>query len=125
MVHAEYPSYSDNGIHATIDLFGCDMEQIENPKYVMKILKGASEKAGAKILGEMEHKFKPMGYTAILMLSESHISIHTFPERGSCSIDVYVCSIMKKMDLQKAIEYICKAFIHSYKQVNTYVRGIR
>ena len=44
-----------------------------------------------KILGEIEHRFEPEGYTFLFLLSESHLSVHTFPERKYLSFDLYTC----------------------------------
>ena len=44
-----------------------------------------------KILGEVEHRFEPEGYTFLFLLSESHLSVHTFPERKYLSFDLYTC----------------------------------
>jgi S-adenosylmethionine decarboxylase len=57
----------------------------------MDYLRQAAKSAHMTILGEESHKFSPQGFTGLLLLSESHISIHTYPERGYAAIDVFTC----------------------------------
>jgi S-adenosylmethionine decarboxylase len=56
------------------------------------MLTTAAELCGATILNTVSYKFEPHGVTAILLLAESHISIHTFPEKRTAAADVYTCS---------------------------------
>ena len=58
------------------------------------------------LLNLITHKFEPQGITAVALLSESHISIHTWPEDGSCAVDVYTCGSNARPRL--ACDYIIK-----------------
>lgn len=51
--------------------------------------------AGFKVLGFMEHHFKPEGYTALWLLAESHLALHTFPEKGSAYVELSSCNAEK------------------------------
>ena len=55
------------------------------------MLTTAADLCQATILNTASHKFTPYGVTAILMLAESHISCHTYPEEGSAYVDIYTC----------------------------------
>jgi S-adenosylmethionine decarboxylase proenzyme len=74
------------GKHAILDLSGCDSEIIRNCKLIHGILVKAAEIARLTVLGVMDHSFAPEGYTAILLLEESHLAIHTWPENDYASI---------------------------------------
>lgn len=55
------------------------------------MIENAAEACGAHVLQTMSHHFNPHGVTAICLLSESHISIHTWPEKGEAAVDVFTC----------------------------------
>jgi S-adenosylmethionine decarboxylase len=63
----------------------------------------AVEVCGATVLNRFSHQFHPQGVTVVYALAESHISIHTFPEEGSCAIDVYTCGTMRSMDAMQVL----------------------
>jgi S-adenosylmethionine decarboxylase len=67
----------------------------------------AVEACGATVLNRFSHKFQPQGVTVVYALAESHISIHTFPENGSCAIDVYTCGTL---DTRKGMDVLINYF---------------
>ena len=75
----------------------CDIKNIKNKELLNDInkikqaLDMICEKENYSILGRLEHQFEPEGLTIIYLLSESHISIHTFPEREYAALDIYTC----------------------------------
>ena len=81
------------GKHAIIDLSGCNPELIGNNAFIQEILCQAAQIANITIVGELERHFEPSGYTAILLLEESHLSIHTWPEYNYVSVDLYSCNL--------------------------------
>lgn len=66
-------------------------------------LRTAAQQAGATILAEQFHQFDPHGITGFLLLAESHISVHTWPEEGLAAIDVFTCG---RMDANAVIAYL-------------------
>ncbi len=81
------------GKHAIIELSECDTAVIENHKLLQSLLKKATEIANVAVVGSIDYCFKPQGYTAALILEESHLSIHTWPEYQYVSIDLYSCNL--------------------------------
>ncbi len=79
------------GRHAIYELFGGNPTLLDNEEFVKKALTGAAESAGATLLSLVTHKFEPQGVTAIALLAESHISLHSWPQYGYASIDAYTC----------------------------------
>jgi S-adenosylmethionine/arginine decarboxylase-like enzyme len=70
----------------------CDFTDVKSFDIDFKgICKSLCDIHGFKILGEVEHRFEPEGYTFLFLLSESHLSVHTFPERRYLSFDLYTC----------------------------------
>jgi len=70
----------------------CDFTQVKTFDIDFKeICRWLCDMSGYKILGEVEHKFEPEGQTFLFLLSESHLSVHTFPERKYLSFDLYTC----------------------------------
>lgn len=81
------------GKHAIIDLSGCDPEIIRSRGQILAILKQAAHVAAVTVVGQVEHYFSPEGYSAVLVLEESHLSIHTWPEHHYVSLDLYSCNL--------------------------------
>ncbi|MCD6083349.1 S-adenosylmethionine decarboxylase [Candidatus Aerophobetes bacterium] len=79
------------GIHIVSDLYGCDPEKLDNIKEIKKIIETAIEKANLTKIKSHFHQFEPYGVTGFALLSESHIAVHTWPEYGYVSLDVYSC----------------------------------
>jgi S-adenosylmethionine decarboxylase len=69
----------------------CDPAALRNLAGLRKTLREAALACGATIMGWTEHIYQPQGYTLILMLSESHTSLHTYPEHNACFVDLFTC----------------------------------
>jgi S-adenosylmethionine decarboxylase len=96
-----------DGTHIVSDVYGCDSTLLDDEIFLKELIVSSAEKAGATVLGELSHKFAPQGVTAIALLAESHVSIHTWPELGTAAIDVFTCGI--NMSAEKCIQYIVSA----------------
>jgi S-adenosylmethionine decarboxylase proenzyme len=87
--------FSENkisGKHMIIDLKEIKNVALMNDLDKIKtLLDGICEKYDFCILNKSEHKFEPEGLTILYLLSESHLSVHTFPERKYIAIDLYTC----------------------------------
>lgn len=80
------------GTQIIAELTGCDKLLLNNEEKLTKILSVGIEECGLTQVQISSHHFSPIGVTAIAIISESHVAIHTFPEFGHVSIDVYHCS---------------------------------
>lgn len=88
--------YAENreslGQHLVIDLFGCNPEKIKEVASVEKVMIEAALAAKATIVAQKFHQFMPSGVSGALVLAESHLAIHTWPEvQGYCAIDIFTC----------------------------------
>ena len=79
------------GRHLLLELSGCSAMALNDREGVRSALRAAAAAAGAVIISEALHGFSPHGLTALVLLAESHISIHTWPEAGYAAVDIYTC----------------------------------
>lgn len=102
----EKEEYDVNGEHCIADLWQCDREILNNKNKIKKILKEAAIVSGATPLKYQEFKFSPEGVTGVWILSESHISIHTYPEHFYAHVDIFTCGNQcnPKNGIKKVIE---------------------
>ena len=77
------------GEHITLDIIGTEKEY--EPKFFEKLVYKIAKKAKVTVLEISKYKFEPQGFTLVALLAESHISFHTFPEKGIISFDFFTC----------------------------------
>lgn len=94
---------------------------IENPKEIEKLLLGAAKQANNTPLDIAVHKFQPQGITGIVLLAESHIAIHSWPEFNYTAIDIYTCG--DKSSPAKALEYLKKELQPKKVEIKKIKRG--
>jgi S-adenosylmethionine decarboxylase len=80
-----------NGRHLILDLYDCDKQLLDNYDALRELIETALRMSNATILRIIGEKFAPQGVTLLALLSESHCSIHTWPEIGYAAIDLYTC----------------------------------
>jgi S-adenosylmethionine decarboxylase len=98
------PAYLPAGLHLLADLHGIAAGPLRDAAAIDALLRAAAEAAGAHILHGHFHAFGPeQGVTGVLLLAESHISIHTWPEAGFAAIDIFMCGAARP---QLALAYI-------------------
>jgi len=80
------------GTHILANLYGCPKDCMEKADVVLNLLNDVVSEAKLTKVGESAHQFEPIGATAIVLLAESHISIHTWPEKdGFAAVDIFTC----------------------------------
>ncbi len=108
------------GTHLIIDLW--DVSRIDDPEHIEKSLCDAAVRAGATILSSDFHVFTPNnGVSGVIVLSESHISIHTWPERNFAAIDVFMCGAAQPL---RTIDVLKDAFAPSRIGLTEHRRGL-
>ncbi len=93
------------GRHWLVDLYQCSNLPVEG-KLLKSILVTAAEKAGATIVECCFHQFSPHGLSGVVVIAESHLAAHTWPEHQALCIDIFSCS--DKIEAQVAIEFIAE-----------------
>jgi len=79
------------GTHSILELYDCPAKLLNDPGQILDFAREAARRARCTVLTEASHCFEPQGVTAILLLAESHLSVHTWPEVGYAAIDVFTC----------------------------------
>ena len=77
--------------HLLLELYRCDREKLNDESFLRCVLNRAAKLANATVLNLISNKFEPQGVTAIALLAESHISIHTWPESNYSAVDIFTC----------------------------------
>jgi S-adenosylmethionine decarboxylase len=80
------------GQHSLFDLWDCDPEQISNRDTLRETLLGVIKKHHGTIVEQVFHQFSPHGVTGVIVLAESHLAIHTWPEHRFAALDLFTCS---------------------------------
>ena len=110
------------GKHLLLELKDCDKEVLNDLDFLRGILPAAARQAEATVLGESFHHFKPHGVSGVVVLAESHLFVHTWPERGYAAVDIFTCgdSVRPEKAAQMLIKEL-KAKDHSILEIQ---RGI-
>lgn len=77
--------------HVLVDCWGVDPALLDDVARLETLLHAAADAARCEVLGQARHCFSPHGVTLVLLLAESHLSIHTWPEHGYASVDLLTC----------------------------------
>ncbi len=108
------------GTHLILDLWGA--ERLDDEAFVRAVLERCVEVAGATLLHVHLHKFTPNGgLSGVAVLAESHISVHTWPERGFAAFDIFMCG---RADPHRCIPVLREAFRPRHMTVAEQLRGI-
>ena len=106
------------GTHLLVDLYGC--QKFEFNKNQLDFLVTMTRCTPLKYV---EHEFKPQGKSAVMLLEESHITIHTYPEFGYIAVDIYTCG--EKAEPYNAISMLKTMFKPQYVLINDINRGVK
>lgn len=79
------------GRHLLVEYGGCDGAILDDQRTVEVLMRAAAEAAGATIVTSTFHQFAPQGVSGVVVVQESHLSIHTWPELGYAAVDFYTC----------------------------------
>ena len=94
------------GKHLLLELKECDKEVLNDLGYLKDIMLQAANESGATVLGASFHPFKPQGVSGVVVIAESHLSIHTWPEYNFAAIDIFTCGT--SVEPEKAAELLIK-----------------
>jgi S-adenosylmethionine decarboxylase len=89
--HAPEDFYAFKGKHFFGSYAGCDKEALGNVEQMLQVMDKAVLASGATILERSYYVFPENGLTVVYLLSESHASLHTYPEYGACFVDLFTC----------------------------------
>ena len=110
------------GRHVLAELFGCTFGDLNDVKSVQEAMVSAALEAGAEVREVAFHKFSPQGVSGVVVISESHLAIHTWPELGYAAVDVFTRG--DKVDPWEALEHIIKTLEAANYTASEMRRGI-
>ena len=79
------------GRHLLLELQGCDEEVLDDVNFLKAAMMEAAKECGATVVGESFHQFSPQGVSGVVVIAESHLFIHTWPEYGYAAADIFTC----------------------------------
>ncbi len=79
------------GRHLLVELYDCDKEALNDLGFLRDAMLDAAIDCGAVVLGDSFHHFSPQGVSGVVIIAESHLSIHTWPEYGYAAVDIFTC----------------------------------
>ena len=91
------------GKHSIIELYGCPADLLAQPDSMERILKATALAMGATIIESKFHHFSPLGVSGVVIIAESHLTIHTWPEHEYAAVDMFTCG---SVDFEKGIQYL-------------------
>ena len=106
------------GRHILAEYFSCDTTVLNNTALLQNCMKDAVRASGATIIDSTFHKFSPHGVSGVIVIAESHMAIHTWPEYGYAAVDFFTCG--DRVDPWKAFDYmntLLKPAKHSTKEL--------
>ena len=92
------------GRHILAEFYGCSFDVLNDLEVVKKHMIDAALVAGAEVRESVFHKFSPQGVSGVVVISESHLAIHTWPELGYAAVDVFTCG--ERVDPWDACRYL-------------------
>ena len=95
--------------HLLLELYRCDYEKLNDESFLRCILNNSATLAKATVLNLISNKFEPQGVTAIALLAESHLSIHTWPELRYSAVDIFTCG--QNMKPEASCKYLIEALM--------------
>jgi len=110
------------GSHLIVEYYGCNPKILNDLHSIKNHLLIAADKIGATVIDEKFHQFSPQGVSGAVILAESHISIHTWPEYGYAAMDFFTCGV--KCDPYQGFTYLKQVFESKLEEVKDLVRGL-
>jgi S-adenosylmethionine decarboxylase len=110
------------GNHLIIELYECQSDVINDARIVEEKLIEAVRISGANMVQSVIHEFNPHGVSGVIVIEESHFSVHTWPEYGYCALDIFTCG--DEIDYYSALQYLKEEFQAKNLSVTEMKRGM-
>jgi len=89
------------------EYYGCRPDLLDDIEHIRSVMLHAARVSGATIVGEVFHRFKPYGVSGVVVIAESHLAIHTWPEYGYAAVDLFTCG--EDVDPYSGFDYLREA----------------
>ncbi len=110
------------GRHLLVEYYNCDPKILMDIGLIEDVLVGAAKKARAHIVDVVFHTFNPHGISGVVVVEESHLAIHTWPEHGFASVDIYTCGT--SVNPWHAYDYLFKNLKAKHSTAMEMKRGV-
>lgn len=110
------------GRHLIVELTGCNRSLLDNHKLLESYLNESARLSGATIVKSEFHRYNPQGVSGVVVIAESHISIHTWPEYGYAALDFFTCG--EAVDPYRACEYMKEKLKAKNAHISELKRGL-
>ncbi|MDE2800905.1 MAG: adenosylmethionine decarboxylase [Gemmatimonadota bacterium] len=107
--------------HLLVDLYGCPAGLLNDVTGLETVMIEAAQRAGATVINSMFHHFSPFGVSGVVVIQESHLTIHTWPEQGFAAIDLFTCGTQTKP--RRALIHLKRALQSTRVEVRQFRRG--
>ena len=107
--------------HLLVDLYGCSADLLNDVTALETVMIEAAQRAGATVINSMFHHFSPFGVSGVVVIQESHLTIHTWPEQGFAAIDLFTCGTQTKP--RRALIHLKRALQSTRVEVRQFRRG--
>jgi S-adenosylmethionine decarboxylase proenzyme len=108
-------------VHLLVELRNCGSLRLDDEDHVVALMRAAAVAARATVVQAAVHHYAPQGVAGVLLLAESHMSVHTWPEHAYVSVDVYTCG---GCDPDLAIPVLAEGFGAARVELTRVVRGL-
>ncbi|MBI2375617.1 MAG: adenosylmethionine decarboxylase [Deltaproteobacteria bacterium] len=109
------------GRHLVAEFYDCDAVRLDDVRVIERSMRAAADAVGATIVGDLYHRYEPQGVTGTVLIAESHMSVHTWPESGYAAIDIFTCG---GLDPRPGFEVLMKGLGARSCRVQELVRGL-
>jgi S-adenosylmethionine decarboxylase len=106
------------GLHVLMEFSECSSEVLNNLELLEVEVNQAAKLSNATLIKSVFHQFSPQGVTGVVVVAESHLAIHTWPEHGYAAVDFFTCNL--SMDYHKAYAHLVQILNskkHTYKSI--------
>ncbi len=111
------------GTQLIIEFYDCSQTILNDTKAINTIMLNAAKAANATVVNHCFHKFSPHGVSGVVVIAESHITVHTWPESGYCAVDIFTCGNL--IDDNLALEVLKAGFESQSEKIFRIERGLK
>lgn len=110
------------GIHLIVEFCSCNRRKLDALEYLERTMSQAATTAGATVLRTAFQDFNPQGVSGVVVIAESHLTIHTWPEFGYAAVDIFTCGM--SVDPWKAVKFLEQELESERTEVQSFQRGL-
>ena len=110
------------GKQIIVELYDCKSDLLSNPEMINEIMCAAAEAMKATIVTSTFHHFSPLGVSGVVVIKESHLTIHTWPEFSYAAVDIFTCG---DIDMNKGLNYLQEKLEAQSVESKELIRGER